>query len=189
MRTGLSRSYIYTSDQLADLVVTGQKIADSAISSSKLAASSVGVRELSSVIEYTRAKAYRSAYQSYNGSTYTKVNFDTKIFDLLNAYDDITNYRYTIPIGFNGQFVVHAQVEINYHTTAGNILLCIYKNGSTVCTKSYNYPGSSYYFSVDITAVLDLVAGDYIEIFINDGQSGTINIGSDRTFFEIFRLP
>ena len=189
MRTGLSRSYIYSTDQLADGVVTGQKIADGTVSTPDLADGAVGIAKLGSPIRYSRAKAYLSADQSYSAGTDTKVRFDTKVFDVFSAYDNTTNYRYTVASGYNGQFLVHAQVQVAAHTAAGGIAIYIEKNGSIVARKVVNYQSSTLGFTVDITAVLDLVAGDYIEIFINDTLAGTITGGSDKTFFEVVRLP
>jgi hypothetical protein len=189
MRTGLSRSYIYSSDQLADKVVTGSKIADETISGTKIIDGTIQPWDLGSLITWSRAKAYRSTDQSYSATTDTKVQFDTKVFDLLNFYDPTTNYRYVVGSGYNGQYVVHAQAQVAAHSSAGGIAIYIEKNGAIVARKVVNYQSSTLGFTVDITGVLDLVAGDYIEIFINDTLAGTITGGSDKTFFEVFRLP
>jgi hypothetical protein len=37
--------------------------------------------------------------------------------------------------------------------------------------------------------VLNLIAGDYVEIYIHSSAAGQIQGGSDKTYFEIFRLP
>jgi hypothetical protein len=189
MRTGLSRSYIYTSDQLADQVVTTSKIADFAVTGIKIASYVIDNTKLGPQLISSRAKAYLSADQSYSAATDTKVQFNTEVFDLASQYDNTTNYRYTVAAGYQGQYVVHAQVQVAAHSSAGGIAIYIEKNGSIVARKVVNYQSSTLGFTVDITAVLDLVAGDYIEIFINDTIAGTITGGSDKTFFEIFRLP
>jgi hypothetical protein len=189
MRAGLSRSYIYSSDQLADRVVTFGKIGLNAVGSYEIVSYSICPVHLSTAIKNSRAKAYRSTDQSYSAGTDTKVQFDTEFFDLLNQYDNVTNYRYTVGSGCDGQHLVHAQVQVAAHSSAGGIAIYIEKNGAIVARKVVNYQSSTLGFTVDITAVLDLVAGDYIEIFINDTLAGTITGGSDKTFFEIFRLP
>jgi hypothetical protein len=189
MRTGLSRSYIYTSDQLADRVITNSKIADNAITSTKIAGESIYPAHLGMQIGACRAKAYLSADQSYSAGTDTKVNFNTKVFDFVYQYDNTTNYRFTVATAYDGQYVVHAQVQVAGHNSANMMALYIEKNGSIVHRKVYSYAAESYGFTLDITAVLNLVAGDYIEIFVSDGLAGTIKGGSDKTFFEIFRLP
>jgi hypothetical protein len=189
MRAGLSRSYIYTSDQLADEVITETKIANGAVTTYKINYGSIQPDRLGYNIVRSRAKAYLSADQSYSAGTDTKVRFDTKVFDPMGDYDNVTNYRYTVEVAFIGQFVIHAQVQVAGHGSANVMALYIEKNGSLVHRKVYSYAAESYGFTLDITAVLDLVAGDYIEIFVNDGLAGTIKGGSDKTFLEIFRLP
>jgi hypothetical protein len=189
MRTGLSRSYIYTSDQLADRVVSYGKIAYNAITGYEIAGNCIQPTHLHAFIKSSRAKAYLSADQSYSAATDTKVQFNTKVFDLAFQYDNTTNYRYTVDTNYDGQHVVHAQVQVAAHSSAGGIAIYIEKNGAIVARKVVNYQSSTLGFTVDITAVLDLVAGDYIEIFVNDTLAGTITGGSDKTFCEIFRLP
>jgi hypothetical protein len=189
MRTGLSRSYIYSSDQLADRVVSYGKLAVNSVGSSEIISTCIYSVHLSGIIKSSRAKAYLSADQSYSASTDTKVQFNTKVFDLASQYDNTTNYRYTVGTSYDGQHVVHAQVQVAAHTAAGGIAIYIEKNGSIVARKVVLYQSSTLGFTVDITAVLDLVAGDYIEIFVNDTLAGTITGGSDKTFFEVFRLP
>jgi hypothetical protein len=189
MRTGLSRSYIYSSDQLADSVVTTSKIANLAVIDTKIGNNQVSTGKLAYSVIWSRAKAYRSTDQSYSAATDTKVNFDTEVIDPNGNYDYTTNYRYTVGTGWSGQYVVHAQVQVAAHSSAGGIAIYIEKNGAIVARKVVNYQSSTLGFTVDITAVFDLVGGDYIEIFINDTLAGTITGGSDKTFFEIFRLP
>jgi hypothetical protein len=189
MRTGLSRSYIYTSDQLADSVVTNTKIADNAITTPNIAGSSIYPYHLGSQIRSSRAKAYLSADQSYSAVTDTKVQFNTKVFDPLYNYDNTTNYRYTVGSGYDGQFVVHAQLKIAGRASAGYIIAKIFKNGAQVTEHTRPYAGDSQNFKFDALSVLDLVAGDYIEIFIYDTQGGTIKGGSGLSYFEIYRLP
>jgi hypothetical protein len=189
MRTGLSRSYIYSADQLADLVVTTAKIADQAITNPKLGYYSILPINLTGYVTNSRAKAYLSADQSYSASVDTKVNFNTKVFDFLNTYDNTTNYRYTILTYYDGQHVVHAQLKIAGRSSAGYIIAKIFKNGAQVTEHIRPYAGDSQNFKFDALSVLDLVAGDYIEIFIYDTQAGTIKGGSGLSYFEIYRLP
>jgi hypothetical protein len=189
MRTGLSRSYIYSSDQLANGVVTGTKIATETILSSNIKDGEIHKWDLGYTITNLKAKAYLSTSPSYSALTDTKVQFDTKVFDPHYDYDNATNYRYTVYSGFDGQYVVHAQVQIAAHTSAGGIGIYIEKNGSIVARKVVSYQSNTLGLTADITGVFNLVGGDYIEIFINDTIAGTITGGSDKTFFEIFRLP
>jgi len=189
MRTGLSRSYIYSSDQLADNVITTEKIVNNSVTGAKIAANAVTPSCLHGSIKSSRAKAYRSTDQSYSATTETKVQFDTEVFDLNSDYDNATNYRYTVHQYYDGQYVIHAQLKIAGRAAAGYIIAYIYKNGAQVTEHIRPYAGDSQNFKFDALSVLDLVAGDYIEVYVYDTQAGTIKGGSDKTFFEIFRLP
>jgi hypothetical protein len=189
MRAGLSRSYIYSSDQLADLVITTSKIANYQITSQKMAASAIYPSNLAAPLVKSRAKAYLSSDQSYSATTNTKVQFNTKVFDPNSQYDNTINYRYTVSSGYDGQHVVHAQLKIAGRAAAGYIIAYIYKNGAQVTEHIRPYAGDSQNFKFDALSVLDLVAGDYIEVYVYDTQAGTIKGGSDKTFFEVFRLP
>jgi Tol biopolymer transport system component len=189
MRTGLSRSYIYTSDQLADGVIITSKIANYAVTTPKIGDYSVGTTQLNGMIINSRAKAYLSADQSYSAITDTKVQFDTKVFDPGSRYDNTTNYRYTVYTYYAGQYVVHAQLKIAGRASAGYIIAKIFKNGAQVTEHIRPYAGDSQNFKFDALSVLDLIAGDYIEIFIYDTQGGTIKGGSGMSYFEIYRLP
>jgi hypothetical protein len=170
-------------------VITTEKIVNDSVTGAKIAANAVTPSCLHGSIKSSRAKAYRSTDQSYSATTDTKVQFDTEVFDLNSDYDNATNYRYTVHLYYDGQYVIHAQVQVAAHSSAGGIAIYIEKNGAIVARKVVNYQSSALGFTVDITGVIDLVAGDYIEIFINDTLAGTITGGSDKTFFEIFRLP
>jgi len=189
MRAGLSRSYIYSSDQLADQVVTGQKIADQAVNTPQLADGAVSISKLSIYITDSRAKAYLSTAQSYSATTDTKVQFDTKVFDPLNHYDNTTNYRYTVTTGYEGQYVVHAHVTISAAASNTQPLLKIFLNGGMVHTSFLHEVGGVGIFTGEIMGVLNLIAGDYVEIYVYSPLAGTIQLGSDRTYFEVFRLP
>jgi hypothetical protein len=191
--------YAVTADKLAanavetakikDLAVSTGKIADNAVTGAKIAEGAVGTWQLISFIKYTRAKAYRSTDQSYTHETFTKVQFNTEVFDLNNGYDNATNYRYTVGSGCGGQYVVHAKVRISSTATAAEKLIEVWVNNMLVSKGLFHSTGVTGDFDGEITTVLNLAAGDYVEIFIYDPSDGTIVAGSDQTYFEIFRLP
>jgi hypothetical protein len=189
MRTGLSRSYIYSSDQLADRVVSFGKIAGNSIGDYEIIANCIFPNHHNTTIRSSRAKAYLSADQSYSALTDTKVMFNTIVFDPIGSYDNTTNYRYTVATYYNGQYVVHTQIKIAGRASAGYIIAKIFKNGAQVTEHIRPYAGDSQNFKFDALSVLDLVSGDYIEVFIYDTLAGTIKGGSGMSYFEIYRLP
>jgi len=70
--------------------------------------------------------AYQSSAQTLSSVTYTKLQFQTKIFDTNNAFDNTTNYRFQPTIA--GYYQINACFYVS--TTATTLNLSIYKNGS-----------------------------------------------------------
>lgn len=120
--------------------------------------------------------------QTIAETTYTKLAFETVLFDTDNAFDSTTNYRFTVPTGKAGkyQFNLHARCDSQ---ASSNLLLSqirIYKNGGSYAA-SYNYDANSYTraSSHHVTAIMDLAEGEYIEgyVYINsvDNTGGVVN--------------
>ena len=142
-------------------------------------------------------EAYLSAGQSVGDGTITKVQFDTKIFDTNNMYDNSTNYRFTPTIA--GKYFVYSSI-LGYGGTSNLawIETYIYKNGSKI--KEARYAFVSNYASIvngPLSGVIDMNGTtDYLEIFGNvntvSGSGGEFNEGraSDTkdTYFGAYKL-
>jgi hypothetical protein len=46
--------------------------------------------------------------QTISNSTLTKINFNTELFDTNSAYDNSTNYRFTVPSGYAGKYLIQS---------------------------------------------------------------------------------
>ena len=55
----------------------------------------------------------RSANQTISSASTTKVQFDTEIFDTAGAYDNSTNYRFTVPSGQAGKYYFFTKRCVN----------------------------------------------------------------------------
>lgn len=130
-----------------------------------------------------------SADETLAENTYTKLTFDNVLFDTDNAFDDTTNYRFIVPVGKAGKYQFNLRVRCDSQSNS-NLLLSqvrIYKNSVSYAI-SYNYDASSYTraSSHHITAIIDLVEGDYVEgyAYINavDNTGGVINDGGYTEF-------
>jgi len=69
--------------------------------------------------------------QSISASTTTKLNFQTELYDTNNAFDNSTNYRFTVPSGHAGKYQFNA--NISFYTSGGafdRVFISLYKNGS-----------------------------------------------------------
>ena len=126
--------------------------------------------------------------QAIDSGTATKVEFNTEVFDTDNAYDATTNYRFTVPSGGDGKYFFNAKVSASGgDANLNRASIKIYKNGS-LFTNIFNgfETNPIRMFSPTITAVMDLSATDYIEVFayyetanaaglnIDDGEEGSV---------------
>ena len=104
-------------------------------------------------------QAYRTALQSISNSTFTKVQNNVVLFDTDSAYDNSTNYRFTIPSGKAGKYVFGVQCNIHDLPDAGYAYALIYKNGSklkeNIVSASRTIPTSATTITID-DAVNDL---------------------------------
>lgn len=163
-------------DNLADGAVTAPKLATNSVATAKVADAAITSPKWTNIYKFS---VYRHASWTSADDTFAKVQFDTEAYDHSSSYDNATNYRFTAPV--NGFYHFNATVSFVLGSDSlGQVYL--YKNGaaakrgtqSVVGTASVNFGGT---ISVD----MQLVAGDYIEIFAyGSGGSGGID---DATFF------
>jgi hypothetical protein len=132
-------------------------------------------------------EAYLSANQVIASSaTLTKVLCNTETFDSDSAYDNSSNYRFTP--GVVGKYYVTCQIQME-NSLGDNISdakIAIYKNGSVYRENAilggnhvYYSPGN--YFTMQNSAIMDLNATDYIEMW-----GAQEEIASSTKWFGIF---
>jgi hypothetical protein len=128
-----------------------------------------------------------SANLSLPNNTYTKVKFDTEIFDTNSCYDPTTNYRFTPNVA--GYYLITAKVYISYVSSApGRIRVAIYKNGSLDKYSSLTAT-APLYENANITSLMYLNGStDYIEIYALQSSStdAFVPFGSNITEFSGF---
>jgi len=114
--------------------------------------------------------AYNSAAISISNATTTKARLNTEDFDTASAFDSTTNYRFTVPSGEGGKYFFGYGVEAR--STGDDIFVVeamLYKNGSQVARADVNNNtisnASHRAITVSRTAILDLSASDYIEVY------------------------
>ena len=137
---------------------------------------------------------YLSADQSISNTAWTKCQFNTEVIDTDSAYDNSTNYRFTVPSGEGGTYLVYYTMDMenrNDSTEAGSVdrlRASLYKNGSTITGQGYSGDiywtpeggSSAAYFRlqrspVSCVAIISLVATDYLEVFGYVSAYGTAN--------------
>ena len=123
---------------------------------------------LTSKVNYPAFQAYSTTSQSLTNITFTKVQFDTEIFDTDNAFDNTTNYRFTVPTGKGGKYLVFYEVCVSSDNTSDiNQAICsIYKNGTSITQTSDTFQANPIRrYTPSESLILDLTAGDYLEVF------------------------
>ena len=118
--------------------------------------------------------AYMSAGQTVANSTATKVNFDTEFFDTDSAYNT-SDKRFTVPSGKAGKYLIIGKVRMATANDFEPFVTDIYKNGSLY---SRGYGRNFYFNTIEVVCLVDLVATDYIEIFVVQGSGGNEDIAS-----------
>lgn len=124
---------------------------------------------------------YTAGDQSLTAGTATKVQFDDEFYDTDNAYDDATNYRFTVPSGKAGKYFIYSALRVD-GTSMNNGQIRIYKNGAGVVRDQSLFTSNSVSsFSLKTYAVIDLAVNDYVEIYvlINNGSSITVDAKLD----------
>ena len=119
-----------------------------------------------------------SGQQSLGYNTSTKINFDTSIIDTDSGVDT-TNKRYTIPSGKGGKYVVYCMYRTGTGTDSASYDIFVYKNGSLLdnAEDMAAYTVNQSYNIIQCTGMLDLSAGDYLEMYARQAdQNFTFNI-------------
>ena len=106
--------------------------------------------------------------QSISHGVDTKVECNSEDFDTASAYDNTTNYRFTVPVGEAGKYFCYSRsvLEAPAQTTLNQCYSRLYVNGSNVfwCfASSRANPTEAMYFQNG--GVIDLAEGDYLELF------------------------
>jgi hypothetical protein len=117
-------------------------------------------------IAATTAAAISSSTHSIGLATYTKLQFNSEVYDLGNNYDPAL-YRFTAPAA--GMYQVTAQGQFTKGTPVVGeyVLIAIYKNGVLLWTGKPNYIYNVTYPTqcANVEFPVKLAANDYVEIF------------------------
>jgi hypothetical protein len=133
---------------------------------------------------------YLSGNQSIGNSSFTKVTFDTEEYDTDNAF---ASNKFTVPSGQGGKYVFHYSGYMSSLGDDKRLVLNLYKNGSEISSpvkvqhQIYS-TGSSSNVLQRTSTVLNLSAGDYIEMYVWQNQGGSINLYADNTSLIGYKL-
>ena len=128
-----------------------------------------------------------SATQTVSSSgTWTKVEFDSEIFDSDSCYDSSTNYRFTPTTA--GKYFVYGQAAVHYMTST-MLKVAILKNGSIYVYTSVSASNSDENYGYTGAIINFNGSTDYVEFYILQGQSGiTPGIPTGMAQFGAFKV-
>jgi len=118
--------------------------------------------------------------QTVSSDTPTKIQLNSEVYDTDNAFDNSTNYRFTVPSGKAGKYYFYIQVYGSSDTGDDVIetAVFIYKNGTSQGFTGMSINDTmSYNVSVK-SLTLDLSVGDYIEFY------GKVTISAGTSLFK-----
>ena len=140
-------------------------------------------------MEYSAFYAYATTGTSIAFATNVKINLQAEYFDTDSAFDT-SNARFTVPTGKAGKYFFNGQVAFSATVTDNHVGFA--KNGSTTVV------GGSYdtFFeakganasTVNTSAIIDLAAGDYVEMFTFNTNGSVPTTSTGRTRFFGYRL-
>jgi hypothetical protein len=137
----MARTYIGSASQVKDEVLTPAK--------------------LSFIRKY--ARAWRSGVQTLPAATPTKIQFNYKSYDPDAMFNVTTNYRLTVPDGYAGKWLIHANLRFAAPASNSVVYAAIYVNDSGR-SYAYLYQTSGQFITARVTDILNLAAGDYVDI-------------------------
>jgi len=130
-----------------------------------------------------------STTQSISNDTYTKIQFNTEEYDTANAYDNSSNYRFTVPSGQGGKYFIYSAVRMA--SSSATLVLNLRINGSNAGFSSLKAVSGELQ-TITLAFSKSLSAGDYIEIYLRQQSGGSLDASGDSndqtTYFGGFKL-
>lgn len=124
--------------------------------------------------------AYGTAGQSIANGVWTKIAYNTELFDTNSNYDNATNYRFTPTV--NGYYQINANIFTTANAT-GLAFIAIYKNGS-VYVYGNVVPNSNGGYITIHSLVNCNGSTDYIEIYVFQNSGVSLSFGSSNAQFQ-----
>lgn len=134
------------------------------------------------------ARVYHNANQSIADATWTPIACNAELWDTSNFHDLVTNNsRITIPAGGAGKYLVVANVAFASNAT-GYRAIQIYANGATTLATTNTNAVNGTETWVCVTTILNLSAGDYIEVMAFQNSTGALNVVSANFYSPHFMV-
>lgn len=123
--------------------------------------------------------------QSLTNAGWQKVLFDAIVFDTNTEFNTGANQFVATKSGY---YQVNAGFHIKSNTSTNQFSIGVRINNGFYQEEGSNHSGSGI-LSRDINCIVNLVAGDYVEIFVENTYTGaTIDGYSGKTYFEVKQI-
>ena len=130
-----------------------------------------------------------------SNGTMTLIENSTVLKDTNSAYTNTSgNYKFTVPSGEDGSYYVFASAAIygGGDNTLKNFFVQLYKNGSMYGHFNNYYQTTTIRYAATSHSMImpDLVAGDYIQLYVGADSTGTTVIYNQTysTFFGGYKI-
>ena len=125
---------------------------------------------------FAGASAYKSANQNIDSDTYTAITFNSEDYDTDTYHDTSSNTsRFTIPSGKGGKYLLSGAVSWAASNAGTFRLVVVYKNGS-IFNQIAQFAGTNDGTIQPFACVYNLVATDYLEVFVRHNTGGTLAV-------------
>lgn len=125
-----------------------------------------------------------SAPQTIPHPSVTILSWDQETFDGQDMHDNVNPSRVTVPIA--GRYLVIGRVSYDANPN-GNRSIRIHRNGAAFSITDQG-PALSTTTTQEITEVMDLAAGDYLELSGSQDSGVSLSTTPTRDRFSVFRL-
>ena len=121
--------------------------------------------------------AQQSGSQSISNDAWTKLQCDTENWDTDSAYDNSTNYRFTVPSGKGGKYYLQGHFQIPGIDANELASITFHKNGSEVGQANVREQKASADRIAQLSCVWtgSLTVGDYIEVYVYQNSGDALN--------------
>ena len=137
-------------------------------------------------------RATMSADQdNISSGTNQKVAFNTETYDEGSCYDHSSNYRFTVPSGEGGKYLIIAHLHFRATNDYQQKTVRLFKNGSFLAETQHYTTGefteSSVTQNCEIVTIENLSASDYIEVY-GKSQGYTFHLKAEGSYFSACKL-
>jgi len=136
-------------------------------------------------------RVYRSSTQSTTGSAANKILWNAETYDTQYEHDPSGTVASVFTATEDGIYTVHSKLQ-HVASSSHQIYLTIKRNGTLISmgpvVQSRYAGGSNYAAEADVSDIVKLTAGQYLEIQAFPTVSGYVNSGEYNSYFTVSKI-